>query len=207
MPAVREPLTTPPSLSALLPPPPGPCHLFTSSVTLQDWVIKNSIWFFHKRNIRKPQMNSLANSLMSINSIYTSIIKRVIVITGAHGLHFLPSCHVPIRERSRFRTVTIPQDHLSKARKASRESNGLGFLCLFLPPQELRPRAGAQKHLWECDPAPPLPFSSLLLPRHPRHRPNDVRMEQRRCHLVWGPGHQRGTGSSERRALQGTASL
>ena len=146
---------------------------------------------FSIRCNRKPQMNSLANSIyMSINSIYTSIIKRVIVITGAHGLHFLPKLPCPHQREEQIQgTATIPRTICLKREKPGRESNGLGFLCLFHSPQELRPFQGQVPRsicgINEHRPSPSHP----TLPRHPRHRPNDVRMEQRRCHLVWGPGH------------------
>lgn len=81
------------------------------------------------------------------------------------------------------------EDHLSKGERPGRESNGLGFLCLFHSPQELRPFQGQVPRsicgINEHHPSPSHP----TLPRRPRHRPNNVRMEQRRCHFTWGPGH------------------
>lgn len=113
-------------------------------------------------------------------------------------MHFAQVAMSPSERGADSGKATIPRTICLKREKPGRESNGLGFLCLFHSHKSSGHFMGssAQKYLWNKR-APPSP-SHPTLPRHPRHRPNDVRMEQRRCHLVWGPRSL----SEEREALR-----
>ena len=137
------------------------------------------------------------------------IITGVAVVTAAHSLHFLPKWPCPPQgEEQTQGTATIPRTICLKGGRPGRESNGLGFLRVSLSlttRAQAISRAGAQKYLWNKR-ALLLPFSSR--PARASTSPSiDASMEQRRRHLTRAPVTQRGTGSSGRRALQGTASL
>lgn len=102
----------------------------------------------------------------------------VIVITGAHSLHFLPKWPCPHQGEEQIQgTATIPRTICLKGGRPGRESNGLGFLRVSLSlttRAQAISRAGAQKYLWNKR-ALPLPFSShpAQASTSPSHRRKD----------------------------------